>query len=1136
MSKSSSKGSSARIGTLLEQLQKLCLAGSEAKYEQDKVDVEQLRYVTNKIQQLLSSQEKCRKDLTTKFTDGLSTLLVVLEMSLDTQLTLNILGCLCELLTTGKRASVLASKGTVDIILRVIVSASKDSVCEEVLLLSHVILTKVGPKDRKLCVKARLTGALQVTMNMVKNNTAFFKVLQPALQVLKLYSANSVNCNALAKAGAVSVLFRVVTSCGHKRVICLKLVLEIIATLVKSKSCASKAVNFGAVPILLQMFCDWQRTDHHHRQVNIRKAILNVIKNITMSRAGKKAFVQAEGIKTLYTLSLETLDCRELEGVNNLSSQILRRCFPTNKLPVSTLSSPLAFALLDLDSAGHSAAEDLLDDSGEGESTDVESEEEEDEISSSAASQDDKEPLDGGSKPVKAEIKAPNQNKQPRLRDDLTMYEKFFPELFEFQAEVAEPMEDEMFVPYPIVIPTAAEEPLSCSPTGQSHLSNQLDSMNFESPSTSSKERQPKTQAAATQEELTQDERPCSVENSTAEIDNNGQIQSVLPIIKSPSPDVHGHYPPVEPEPLGQKRTGLQRTMIFRDIERQIHPQRVINRVVFDLDRLLRQEPEVGDNSLLAVSKEQLKLGHSRKPSSSSMTEGERSSPEETARPLKFESRFESGNLRKAIQVRDYEYDLVLNPDINCKHHHQWFYFEVSNMDAETPYKFNIVNCEKINSQFNFGMQPVMYSTIEAQEGRAGWIRAGVSVCYYRNYFTRSREATGGQGGKTYYTSTFTVTFPHANDTCYFAYHYPYTFTMLQSHLSRLESSLNTSDIFYRRMTLCNSLAGNPCDVITITAQPRRRDPKSIELLRSRPYIFLTSRVHPGESNSSWVMKGVLDFLMSNFYTARHLRETFVFKIVPMLNMDGVINGCHRCSLSGDDLNRRWINPSMLLHPTIYHAKGLLLYLQSIEKTPLVYCDFHGHSRKKNVFMYGCSTAATIAASSSSSGEADGGDLVDSVRERVAELSGSDSASSMDPSDIDEDPGYRTLPRVLHNIAPAFSLGSCSFIVEPSKESTARVVVWKEIGVIRSYTMESTYSGCDQGPYKGYHVGTRELEEMGRFFCAGLLRVGRSYFYRNNHAQMSADGANEMHNADGSWIRTSDLFVPCELVSSGVVI
>lgn len=56
----------------------------------------------------------------------------------------------------------------------------------------HVILefiTEIVP-DRKLCIKARLTGALQVTMNLVKNNTAFFKVLQPALQILKLYSAN----------------------------------------------------------------------------------------------------------------------------------------------------------------------------------------------------------------------------------------------------------------------------------------------------------------------------------------------------------------------------------------------------------------------------------------------------------------------------------------------------------------------------------------------------------------------------------------------------------------------------------------------------------------------------------------------------------------------------------------------------------------------------------------------------------------------------------------------------------------------------------------------------------------------------------------------------------------------------------
>ena len=56
--------------------------------------------------------------------------------------------------------------------------------------------------------------------------------------------------------------------------------------------------------------------------------------------------------------------------------------------------------------------------------------------------------------------------------------------------------------------------------------------------------------------------------------------------------------------------------MIFRDIARQIHPQRVINKVVFDLDQLLRQPGDPGgahDNGLLAVAKEQLKLGHARK-------------------------------------------------------------------------------------------------------------------------------------------------------------------------------------------------------------------------------------------------------------------------------------------------------------------------------------------------------------------------------------------------------------------------------------------------------------------------------------------------------------------------------------------
>ena len=50
-----------------------------------------------------------------------------------------------------------------------------------------------------------------------------------------------------------------------------------------TETSACKAVNHGAVPVLLQMFCDWQRTDHHNRQAGVRKAILSVLKSIVMT-------------------------------------------------------------------------------------------------------------------------------------------------------------------------------------------------------------------------------------------------------------------------------------------------------------------------------------------------------------------------------------------------------------------------------------------------------------------------------------------------------------------------------------------------------------------------------------------------------------------------------------------------------------------------------------------------------------------------------------------------------------------------------------------------------------------------------------------------------------------------------------
>ena len=94
------------------------------------------------------------------------------------------------------------------------------------------------------------------------------------------------------------------------------------------------------------------------------------------------------------------------------------------------------------------------------------------------------------------------------------------------------------------------------------------------------------------------------------------------------------------------------------------------------------------------------------------------------------------------------------------------------------------------------------------------------------------------------------------------------------------------------------------------------------------------------------MMRGVMDFLTDvENAEAKMLREKFIFKIIPMLNPDGVINGNYRCSLAGCDLNRRWKVPHKNLHPTIWATKKLIKDLH-YERGLLLYCDLHGHSRK----------------------------------------------------------------------------------------------------------------------------------------------------------------------------------------------
>eukprot|EP00931_Biecheleriopsis_adriatica_P003771 TRINITY_DN10552_c1_g1_i1.p1 TRINITY_DN10552_c1_g1~~TRINITY_DN10552_c1_g1_i1.p1 ORF type:complete len:985 (-),score=219.10 TRINITY_DN10552_c1_g1_i1:216-3170(-) len=290
--------------------------------------------------------------------------------------------------------------------------------------------------------------------------------------------------------------------------------------------------------------------------------------------------------------------------------------------------------------------------------------------------------------------------------------------------------------------------------------------------------------------------------------------------------------------------------------------------------------------------------------------------------PLLFDSNFECGSLGPVTRLAPCEYELQLLADKGQggDAYVQWFCFRVKQMRPGLPYTFHLANLVKAGSLFDDGCQPVLFSKKRMAPFGIGWSREGIDVAYYP-----TGSGTGSDKRK-YHTVSFEISFPFDEDECFLAHAVPYTWSDLLTDLARWPEV--------------------PRESLTVT--PGLYDVHALRLGNplAKQRVCIVARAHPGETHASWVMRGVLEFLLGGSPEAKAILEELAWLVVPMLNPDGVASGRTRTNLDCIDLNRHHHDDSTV------EGRSLKLALQEEAERGelLAFVDIHGHSRRRGIF------------------------------------------------------------------------------------------------------------------------------------------------------------------------------------------
>ena len=456
---------------------------------------------------------------------------------------------------------------------------------------------------------------------------------------------------------------------------------------------------------------------------------------------------------------------------------------------------------------------------------------------------------------------------------------------------------------------------------------------------------------------------------------------------------------------------------------------------------------------------------------------------DENDRTLIFESRFESGNLLCAFKTdEENKYQLYLQNDTNTTGYIQWFFFRVTNTRKGQKVNFNIINMLRPICPYKKGLKIMTYSKLQAQNENIGWHRDCENVMYYTNNLFIYNE--NSKKKRSLNSLSFDYVFKYDNDKVYFANCLPYFYSKLIDETEQYEKKLKHKFFFFKRIPFTQTLGGNDLILLNISSKtPKNQNINEINNIhndfslpqlnksfnhsfinllnssiplqfkqndelksKNKKAVFMIGRQHPGETVGSHVIKGCLDFLLTECDEAKKLREIYDFHIVPMMNPDGVIVGNSRTGFAGCDLNRRWSKPNEIIHPEIFYTKNLILNTAINQKIAFV-IDFHGHFGTYNSLFY-CNH-----------------------KENKKKCS--------------------LFPFLCSKLSNIISFQQSSFSMPKYKASTERLSLFRELEDCDNnniIALETSFFGTYKGrEEKSHYFNNKILSEIGRDVCLGML-------------------------------------------------